>query len=242
MVALVVEQKNPKYIISTKEGTTFVWDYIEKQKVEIKTENIPAISISNDPKNIVNNDAIAFPKDPSLLKQVEKTKKEENEEKIKNLGRKQDSEETQKKIQASSEGFRYNVSDDDDEDQSILVQKLRELVIRFEKLLAKYLDPDIPKGRADRKKFFRERELFRESGYKDFINSIDLKVDALCNFEGYEREQFCLQADENWFKKKISASLNGDFYSAQDVVNSVMQIVKDEEYAVPKRRIVAKLK
>lgn len=209
---------------------------------KIEKNLIPAISCVNDNKNIVNTNAIAFPKDINKIKPIEKTNGEIVKEKLKNLGRKEQSEETQSKIEASNEGFRYNLTDDEDEDQSILVQKLRELVIRFEKLLAKYLDPDIPKGRADRKKWEREEQRFRAFGYKGFINSIDLKVEALCNFEGYKKEQFCLDADKNWFKRKIAEALKGNFYSAQEVVNSVMQIVKEEEYAVPKRRIVAKLK
>lgn len=211
---------------------------------KIKLENIsniPAISCVNEDKDVVNKNAIAFPKDINEIKPIEKTHGEELKEKLQNLGRKEQSQEAQKKIEASKEGFRYT-DDDDDDDQSILVQKLRELIIRFEKLLAKYLDPDIPKGRADRKKWEREETRFRAYGYKDFINSIDLKVEALCNFEGYGKEQFCLDGNPNWFKQKISEALNGNFYSAQEVVNSVMQIVKEEEYAVPKRRIVAKLK
>jgi len=84
--------------------------------------------------------------------------------------------------------------------------------------------------------------MFRVTGYKDFINAIDLKVEALCSFEGYDKTQFCKKTNDNWFKGRIMKALGGDFYSAQEVVNSVMQIVKEEEYAVPKRRIVTKLK
>jgi len=54
--------------------------------------------------------------------------------------------------------------------------------------------------------------------------------------------QFCKKTEKNWFKGKIKDALQDNFYSAQEVVNSVMQIVKEEEYAVPKRRIVTKLK
>ena len=200
---------------------------------------IPAISCLNEQTIVLNKDAIVFPKDISLIKPTEKTHGEQLKEKLQNLSRKQQSEETQERVEASREGFRY---DDDDDDQSILIQKLRELIIRFEKLLAKYLDPDIPKGRADRKKWEREEMRFRAFGYKDFINSIDLKVEALCNFENFEKEQFCLEGDPNWFKRKIAEALKGNFYSAQEVVNSVMQIVKEEEYAIPKRRLVTKLK
>ena len=104
------------------------------------------------------------------------------------------------------------------------------------------MDPDIPTSRRERKKFLEERELFRRVGYKDFINSIDLKIDALCNFEKYDKEMFCKDRDSNWFKKKIADSLQGNFYSAQEVVNSVMQIVKEEEFGVPIRRYVTKIR
>jgi len=237
MVALVIEPPRKVKIHPIKEGIPDVlYGYKTLEYIHVPKNSIPAISISNKPNEILNKDAIIFPK--SLEEMSNPLKKKptfaEEEEKLSFIrGRKDESDQLQ-------ESFSYNTGDDDD--QSILVQKLRELVIRFEKLLTKYLDPDLPTGRKNRKKFIEERELFRVTGYKDFINSIDLKVDALCSFEGYELEQFCKKTEKNWFKGRIKDALMGNFYSAQEVVNSVMQIVKEEEYAVPKRRIVAKLR
>ena len=231
MVALVIEPPKKKYAIVSKDGTGFIWDFKEINSSEIKKENIPAISIANDPNIIDNKNAIAFPKDWGKVNKIIEAKRENEEEKLRNLGRKEESELLQE----------YDYESDDDE-QSILVQKLREHVIRFEKLLGKFLDPDIPTRRKLKQKFWDERKLFRSTGYKDFINTIDLKVEALCSFEKYDITQFCKGDDDNWFKNRIANALKGDFYSAQQVVNSVMQIVKEEEYAVPKRRLVTKLK
>lgn len=245
MVAQVIETPKKFKIISHRalipvlpllEGAVDVANYPKQEFKPIKKEMIPAISISNRPDEIQNKDAIMFPKNiediPSPLNK--RPNFSEDEDKIPFFkGRKDESEQLQEKSRYSGE---------DDEEESILINKLREFVIRFDKLLTKYLDPDIPTGRKARKKFYEEREMFRVSGYKDFINTIDLKVEALCSFENYDKSQFCKQTDDNWFKGRIKQALNGDFYSAQEVVNSVMQLCKEEEFAVPKRRIVAKLK
>lgn len=212
-----------------------VASYPSVPKIQIKKENVPAISVANNPEIILNKEAIMFPQNiediPTPLKKRQTFA--EDEDRLSFIrSRREESNQLQ-------EGRRYTGGD---EDQSITVSKLRELVIRFEKLLNKWLDPDIPTGRKARKKFMEEREMFRVTGYKDFINSIDLKVDALCSFEGYLLSQFCKGDQKNWFKGKVASALNGDFYSAQEIVNSVMQIVKEEEYAVPKRRVVTKLK
>jgi len=226
-------------IVPKKRGTLkdakFVWNYQKQDYQLIDVKKIPAISLSNDPKIIQNKQSVVFPQsldDMTPINTVRSVK--EDLEKISFIrGRKEESEITQE----------INLTDDDeDEEQSILIQKLREFVVRFEKLLAKYLDPDIPTGRKAKKKWAEERELFRHTGYRDFINSIDLKVDALCIFEkNYSREQFDGK-EEGWFKEKILDALKGNFYSAQEVVNSVMQIVIEEEYGVPKRRVVTKIR
>ncbi len=241
-MALVAEEKPNVKLVKLEDVSNTLYTYPIQEFKIVKAEDLPAISISNNPHEILNKDAIIFPEKFEDIKNP--TKKQptttEDEPKIKNLGRREESEELQEQ---------FDLFDEDEEEQSILIQKLRELVIRFEKLLASYLDPDIPTGRKQRKKFMEERELFRVSGYKDFINAIDLKVDALCSFERFNRDMFCqkmkrdrTKENTNWFKSKIKGALEGNFYSAQEVVNSVMQIVKEEEYMVPKRRIVTKLK
>jgi len=239
-MALVIEQQRKVKIHHIKDGIPDVLHWFPKQEFKsIDKKMIPAISYANNPTEIINKDAVVFPKSIEDIKNPLRKKPfyADDEEKIKFIrGRKDESEQTQQ----------FNFGADDDEEQSILIQKLREDVIRFEKLLTKYLDPDIPTGRKARKKFMEERDLFRITGYKEFINTIDLKVDALCNFEDYDLDQFCVskngRCQVNWFKEKIAKALKDDFYSAQEIVNSVMQIVKEEEYAVPKRRIVTKLK
>jgi hypothetical protein len=239
-MALVVEEPRKVKIHHIKDGIPDVLHWFPKQEfIAIDKKMIPAISYANNPTEIINKDAVVFPKSIEDIKNPLKKKPfyADDEEKIAFIrGRKDESEQTQE----------FNFGADDDEEQSILIQKLREDVIRFEKLLTKYLDPDIPTGRKARKKFMEERDLFRVTGYKEFINTIDLKVDALCNFEDYDLDQFCVhkngKCQVNWFKEKIAKALKDDFYSAQEIVNSVMQIVKEEEYAVPKRRIVTKLK
>lgn len=239
-MALVVEKPKKVKIHPIKDGIPDVlYSYPKQEFKPIDKKMIPAISYANNPAEIINKDAVVFPKSLEDIKNPLRKKPffSEDEEKIAFIrGRKDESEQTQQ----------FNFGADDDDDQSILIQKLREDVIRFEKLLTKYLDPDIPTGRKARKKFMEERDLFRVTGYKEFVNTIDLKVDALCNFEGYDLDQFCVhkngKCQVNWFKEKIAKALKDDFYSAQEIVNSVMQIVKEEEYAVPKRRIVTKLK
>lgn len=239
-MALVTEEPRKVKIHPIKDGIPDVLHSYPKQEFKpIDKKMIPAISYANNPTEIYNKDAVVFPKSLEDIKNPlgKKPFYAEDDEKIKFIrGRKDESEQTQE----------FNFGADDDEEQSILIQKLREDVIRFEKLLTKYLDPDIPTGRRARKKFNEERTLFRVTGYKEFINTIDLKVDALCNFEDYDLDQFCVhkngRCQVNWFKEKIAKALKDDFYSAQEIVNSVMQIVKEEEYAVPKRRIVTKLK
>lgn len=227
----------PKKIGSLKDNPELIWNYESQENMPIDSDKIPAISLVNDPKIIENRQSIVFPDRLDAFSPINTVKNvKEDLEKITFIrGRKEESQQTQE----------FNFSDDDNDDgseQSILIQKLRDLVIRFEKLLAKYLDPDIPTSRKLKKKWAEEREIFKESGYIDIINAIDLKVDAVCNFEsGYSKEQFD-GSTQGFFKKKILEALKGNFYSAQEVVNSVMQIVIEEEYGVPKRRVVTKIR
>jgi len=236
-LALVIEQTKKVKIHPIKDGIPDVlYSYQKLENLKIDKDKILAISYANNPQDIHNKDSVVFPDNFSDIKNPLKKKPtfSEDDEKILFIrGRKEEAEQLQ-------ENFNFQQGEEDE--QSILIQKLRELVIRFEKLLSKFLDPDLPTGRKLRKKFDDERQMFRVGGYKDFINSIDLKVEALCYFEGFDKTQFCKKTDDNWFKGRIKEALNGNFYSAQEVVNSVMQIVKEEEYAVPKRRIVTKLK
>ncbi len=227
----------PKKKGTLKDNPKLIWNYQSQENMPIDSDKIPAISLVNDPKIINNRQSIVFPERLDAFTPIHTVKNvKEDLEKITFIrGRKEESQQTQE----------FNFSDDDDDDdgeQSILIQKLRELVIRFEKLLAKYLDPDIPTSRKLKKKWAEEREIFKETGYMDIINAIDLKVDAVCNFErGFRKEQFDGE-NEGFFKKKILEALKGNFYSAQEVVNSVMQIVIEEEYGVPKRRVVTKIR
>jgi hypothetical protein len=235
MAQVVVEKKRG----SIKNGLPlYVWSYEIQKSIILDQDRIPAISFRNEQNEILNKDAVVFPENIEDINPLGKTPNlSEDEERISFIrGRREESQKSQEI------NFMEPEEDDHEEEASILIQKLRELVIRFEKLLAKYLDPDLPTGRKLKKKFLEEREIFRRTGYKDFINSIDLKVDALINFEDFDREMFCKDGDPNWFKKKIKEAMDGNFYSAQDVVNSVMQIVKNEEYGIPIRRVVTMLK
>ena len=223
--------RETKYAVLATDGTAFVWDYKKQEMIQIDKDKIPAISSMNDPNLINNPESVMFPDDlDSINRSVD-----EKDEKI-SLGEK-----------PIHEQKNYEQEDDDDE-QSILIQKLREHIIRFERLLGKYLDPDLPTSRKLRKKYMEERDIFRREGYKEFIDAIELKVDAICIFENsYNIDQFNgIDSDDNlregFFKGKISEAKNGNFNSAQEVVNSVMQIVIEEEYGVPRRRLVTKIR
>lgn len=223
--------RETKYAVLTTDGSAFVWDYKEQEMVQLQKDRIPAISAMNDPELIHNSDSVVFPE--NLEDMNPETEKQDTDEKI-SLGSKTVEEE--------------KTTDDDDDEQSILIQKLREHVIRFERLLGKFLDPDLPTSRKLRKKYMEERDLFRKEGYKEFIDAIELKIDALCIYESkYNLDQFNgIDSDdkirEGYFKKKIEDAKKGNFHSAQEVVNSVMQIVIEEEYGVPRRRLVTKIR
>ncbi len=231
-------EKEKKYVILTKQKTAFIWDYKEQENVRLDPDKIPAISSLNDPEIIDNTESVMFPENPDDIKFSNDEKEDDIQEKISLRSR----DEQSKLIQEEKK------DDDDDDEQSILIQKLREHVIRFERLLGKYLDPDLPTSRKLKKKYLEEREIFGKEGYKEFIESIKLKVDAICTFENnYEMQQFDgINGDdeirEGHFNKKIEEAKNGDFHSAQEVVNSVMQIVIEEEYGVPRRRLVTKIR
>jgi len=222
-----------KYAVLTTDGSVFVWDYKEQKILPLEKDKIPAISAINDPEIIQNSESVMFPKN---LDDIGGIKEEgQTDEKI-SLGSKSNQEEKSSYV------------DDDNDEQSILIQKLREHVIRFERLLGKFLDPDLPTSRKLKKKYLEERNIFRKEGYKEFIDAIKLKIDALCIFENdYSIEQFDgiengEKIREGYFNKKIEEARKGDFHSAQEVVNSVMQIVIEEEYGVPRRRLVTKIR
>ncbi len=225
--------RETKYAVLANNGSIFVWDYKEQEMVQLDKDKIPAISAMNDPNLIQNSESVMF---PDNLDSISHSVEEENDGKI-SLGEK-----------PRQEQKNYEEQTDDDDEQSILIQKLREHIIRFERLLGKYLDPDLPTSRKLRKKYMEERDIFRREGYKEFIDAIELKVDAICVFENnYNIDQFNgIDSDENlregFFKGKISEAKNGNFNSAQEVVNSVMQIVIEEEYGVPRRRLVTKIR
>ena len=229
-----------KYAVMTSSKTAFIWDYKQQEKVRLDQDKIPAISSINDPEIIDNPESVMFPENPNDIKfSKEQVEDKDVQEKISLRSRdaksKQINEQSQK-------------DDDDDDEQSILIQKLREHIIRFERLLTKFLDPDLPTSRKLKKKYMEERELFKQEGYKEFIDAIKLKVEAICTFENeYEMEQFDgINTDdeirEGYFMEKIEEAQNGNFHSAQEVVNSVMQIVVEEEYGVPRRRLVTKIR
>jgi len=222
-----------KYAVLTSPKTAFVWDYPSQDNVRLDQDKIPAISALNDPEIIDNAESVVFPENLEDISITPKAE-QETEEKV--------------SLRTKKEQLEREQKEDDDDEQSILIQKLREHVIRFERLLGKFLDPDLPTSRKLKKKYLEERDIFRKEGYKEFIDTIKLKVDALCIFE----DHYCMdqfngvngddEVRENYFKDCIEKSKNGDFHSAQEVVNSVMQIVIEEEYGVPRRRLVTKIR
>jgi len=142
--------------------------------------------------------------------------------------------------------------DDDDDEQSILVQKLQDLVVKFEKEMDRYLTPDIPTGRKERKKYLMERELFATVGYKEFVRAIKLKVKAVCTYEDdFDIEMFDGKISDNEndqekendekFATYIAKAIDGDFQAAIAVVNAVEQIVMAEELGSPRRRLLTKI-
>lgn len=215
------DSQNKRIIITIHGEPKFIWDYLEDKNVVINPELIPAISINNKEELILNKNAVIFPEKPpkSQKRYVNKELEEVD----------------------LSEG-----EDDDgsqgDEEESIIIIKLRELVLDFEELLKTEMKPQIPEGRRARKKYMEEREIFRTTGYKEYVIAIQKKVDALCVFENYSKKMFDGLGRKGWFDMKIEEALMGSYHSALEVVNSVEQIVKEDTYAVPQRKIISRIK
>lgn len=232
--------KGKKIAVLSTDGRAFVWDYPTASNVKLDQKLIPAISSLNDPSIIKNPEAVGFPENPADLKIIQKDEEDDDKDEKVSLTSKSD------RIKQLQEDRKYD--NDDDDEQSILIQKVREHIIRFERLLGKYLDPDLPTSRKLRKKYMDERKIFKEEGYKEFIESIELKIKALCTFENtYTIEQFDgIDGDgnirEGHCQMLIKKAKEGDFHSAQEFVNAVMQIVIEEEYGVPRRRLVTKIR
>jgi len=221
MVAQVLqipEEKGKKIIIVPKNGIPFIWDYQKQARVEIDPDKLMGISMFNkDLDKITNKDKIIYPEDNDS--------------------------ETEKEVKKSSDVFKEETYNPQDDETSIIIDKLRNLIVRFEKLMEKYLDPDLPTGRKARKKYMIERELFAGNGYKEFIRVIEKKVDALCKYEDdFNMEMFDHGEKKGWFAEMCDKALEGDFLSAQEVINSVEQLVLEDELAVPVKRIVTKIR
>ncbi len=228
-MAEIILQKptKPIYLIldkKTKEPR-FVWDYTEKKHVEIDTDKIMGISMFNkDLDAIENQDKIIFPEQRER-KKIPKTEKNEQ----------------------SSGVFQDNINPAEAE-RSIIINKLKDLIVKFEKQLDRYLDPKIPTGRKNRHIYLQERDLFSQNGFKEYIRSIRLKVIALCKYEKkYRMDMFDLDdkgdVDKGWFLNTCQKALDDDdFHSAQEVVNSVEQIVLEDHEVVPQRLILTKIK
>lgn len=210
------------------DDSKYVWTYDEKKKIILNRESLPALSFMN--ARDIDLDAVVFPDNLELILKIKKPIEEET------------TDEPTEQIDFSGRFSKMvEESSGKSEQQSIIIQKLREHVIRFERLLAKYLDPDLPTGRRNRKKFLEERKLFAEENYKQIIMAIRLKVEALCKFEHIFNRKMFDGEEKDYLNTKIDEAMKGNFQSAQDVVNSVMQIVVEDEFAVPKRRYVRKL-
>lgn len=129
-------------------------------------------------------------------------------------------------------------------DQSLLIEQTREILLDFHEMHKKFLKPDYPIRRADRKKYVEEINRFRKSGFMEFVRSIKIKVNALCSFEDvYDKSMFDLDQKTGWFDSKVRETIEQkNFESAQEVINSVMQIVMQDEIVMHKRRIMSKMK
>ncbi|KKQ99332.1 MAG: hypothetical protein UT24_C0024G0007 [Candidatus Woesebacteria bacterium GW2011_GWB1_39_12] len=129
-------------------------------------------------------------------------------------------------------------------DQSLLVEQTREILLDFQIMLKKYLYPDYPIRRTDRKKYVDEINRFRKTGFIEIVRAIKIKVDALCSFENvYDRSMFDLEEKSGWFNNKVKEVLEQkNFESAQYVISSVMQIVMQDEVVVQKRKLMSKMK
>lgn len=128
-------------------------------------------------------------------------------------------------------------------DQSLIINQIRELVLDFDSLLKKYLNPDFPLRRVERKKFADEINRFRLTGFREYIRTLKIKVDALCSFEDYSKEMFNLNGQKSWFDTNVKRAIDEkNFESAQAVVNSVMQLVMQDEIIMTKRKVVSQMR
>jgi len=222
-MALVMEDAKPKTtkkIILVNGKPSFIWDYKTVPKVVIDEDKKMGISMFNHSDIIENKDKIIYPE--KIDTQIEKEVLSEHE---------------------TSKTFNEPDFNPADEERSIIIDKLRDMVITFEGLMQKYLDPDIPTGRKARRKYMMERELFASNGYKEFIRSIKRKVQALCKFEKeFKMGMFDSGEEKGWFLEQCDKAINDDFHIAQEVINAVEQIVIEDEIASPKRMIITKIR
>lgn len=223
MAQVLETPKNAKkvtYLIVDKKTREprFVWDYQEQKKRPIDPDKMMGISMFNkDLEKIENKDQIIYPE--------------------------QTDSQTEKDLKKGSDNFKEPEINPADDERSIIIDKLRDLVIRFEKLMQKYLDPDVPTGRKAKKKYMIERQIFASNGYKEFIRTVQKKVKALCKYETeFNLKMFDHGEKEGWFDKQCEIALEGDFLIAQDVINSVEQLVVEDQLAVPVKRIVTKIR
>ncbi len=214
------DTKKVTYLIVDKKTREprFVWDYQEQKKRPIDPDKMMGISMFNkDLEKIENKDQIIYPE--------------------------QTDSKTEKDLKKGSDNFREPEINPADDERSIIIDKLRDLVIRFEKLMQKYLDPDVPTGRKAKKKYMIERQIFASNGYKEFIRTVQKKVKALCKYESeFNLKMFDHGENDGWFDKQCEMALEGDFLIAQDVINSVEQLVVEDQLAVPVKRIVTKIR
>ena len=220
-MALVMEPPKTKkkvIVLSQDKKQGFEWNFKEQKKSKIDPDKLMGISMFNkDLELITNKDKIIYP--------------EETDSK------------TESDVKTGSEEFQEPEINPAEDEQSIIIDKLRDLVVRFEKLMEKYLDPDLPTGRKARRKYMQERELFANVGYKEFIRTIQRKVHALCKYEDeFNMEMFEAEEDEGWFNETCDEALNGDFLKAQEIINSVEQIVVEDTLATPQKRIITKIR
>ena len=197
------------------------------------------INVLTPPEDIQNKGSVIVPHEMMVLEMLEPPKQEPEVKKVlESISR-----EATEKASKQRKEFTDFIKHQEKSEESMLLDTLREKVMAFEKLLNMFLDPDIPTGRKAKKKFMTERQIFAEVGYKQFIRSIDHKVDAICKFEkNFSLDLFDGKNEEGWFRQKIDEALDGNFESAQDVVNSVLQIVIKGEIGVPHRRLVTKVR
>jgi hypothetical protein len=231
-MAQVLEEKPKKtiYLITdkSKKNVRFVWDYVEQKKVPIDEDKMLGISMFNkNLDDIQNQDRIIFPAETEKNSKPKILKEDKDD--------------------PTSDVFNNDINPEEAE-RSIIIDKLKDMIIKFEKQIDRYLDPKIPSGRRNRKIYLQERELFSQNGFKEYIRAIRLKVIALCKYEKkYRMDMFDLDekgdVKKGWFIEACDDAIeNDDFHSAQEVVNAVEQIVLEDTEVVPQRLILTKIK